>query len=131
MPSTHIKDKSSQGALIKTIRLWDLETKTHIILKDHTDTVRSVNFRPDGNIIISGSFDTTIRLWDIDRKSIRSTLKGHTFSVMDATFSPDGEMIVSGSSDCSIFLWKKIYTTTKSTKREKWGIVRRITQGVD
>ena len=39
-----------------------LETLT---LYGHSSPVRSVSFSPDGNRIVSGSFDKTVKVWDL------------------------------------------------------------------
>jgi len=38
----------------------------HQSLEAHSDSVMSVAFSPDGKIALSGSFDTTIRLWNLE-----------------------------------------------------------------
>ncbi len=46
--------------------LWDVKTRDQIAsLKEHTLRVSSVSFLPDGSTLASGSFDGTIRLWDV------------------------------------------------------------------
>ena len=47
-------------------------------LEGHTDWVESVAFSPDGRTIASGSWDTTIRLWEVATGQQIRTLEGHT-----------------------------------------------------
>ncbi|KAF8750802.1 WD40 repeat-like protein [Rhizoctonia solani] len=47
-----------------TIRIWDVESRTSIVvLEGHTGYVLSVMFSPKGAYVVSGSADTTIRVW--------------------------------------------------------------------
>ncbi|ETO15642.1 hypothetical protein RFI_21722, partial [Reticulomyxa filosa] len=78
---------------------------TYGYLKGHSDNVNSVQFSPDGNRIVSGSTDGTIRLWDASSGKQLQLLKGHLSSVYFVQFSPDGDKIVSGSRDTTIRLW--------------------------
>ncbi len=71
----------------------------------HTSQVWSVAFSPDGQSIVSGSFDQTIRLWNLDGTPIGQPFQGHTNGVYSVAFSPDGQSIVSGSSDRTLRLW--------------------------
>ena len=71
-----------------------------------SDAVRSVALRPDGNRIVSGSYDHTLRLWDARTgQPIEAPLTGHTDVVRSVAFSPDGRRIVSGSNDRTVRLW--------------------------
>jgi WD40 repeat protein len=46
--------------------LWDVATgKEKATLKEHTKSVTSVAFSPDGMTLASGSVDQTIKLWDV------------------------------------------------------------------
>jgi tetratricopeptide (TPR) repeat protein len=56
-------------------------------------------------MIVSGSGDETIRLWNLDGSAIGVPFAGHTDAVFSVAFSPDSQMIVSGSDDSTIRLW--------------------------
>jgi WD40 repeat protein len=71
------------------------------VLKGHTNYVLSV-FAKD-NMIISGSYDKTIKIWDIDTGSCLKTLEGHTYSVRSVYVKDN--LIVSGSWDNTIKIW--------------------------
>jgi WD40 repeat protein len=76
-------------------------------LMGHSAGVKSVAVSPDSRMIASGSFDQTIKLWDLQQGELKKTLKGHTGTVTSVQFSPDG-ILASGSffPDGTIKLWE-------------------------
>jgi WD40 repeat protein len=64
-----------------------------------------VAFSPDGQFLASGSWDTTIKLWEVASGREVRTLTGHTGWVLSVAFSPDGQFLASGSGDKTIKLW--------------------------
>ena len=74
--------------------------------RGHNDYIRGINYSPDGRHIVSGSDDSTIRIWDAETGApVGEPLKGHTDSVESVAYSPNGQHIVSGSSDSTIRRW--------------------------
>lgn len=73
--------------------------------RGHTGPIHSVAYSPDGQRIISGSADMTIKVWDAQTGQETITLKGHTRGVSSVAFSPDAKRIVSGSHDGTVRLW--------------------------
>ena len=63
-------------------------------------------------ILASGSLDTTIKIWNIEDRSIISTLSGHTKGVCALCYVKEG-VFVSGSLDNSLIIWSK--STPKSS----------------
>ncbi|MEL6352649.1 MAG: hypothetical protein AAFR58_12865, partial [Cyanobacteria bacterium J06627_28] len=72
----------------------------------HSDSVLSVAFSPQGDRIVSGSDDHTLRLWDLEGNAVGSPFEGHSSWVSSVAFSPQGDRIVSGSSDSTLRLWR-------------------------
>ena len=74
-------------------------------LTGHGGSVGSVAFSPDGSTLASGSYDETIKLWDVARGTELRTLHGHSDWVWSVAFSPDGSTLASGSFDHTVKLW--------------------------
>ena len=75
-------------------------------LDGHEAAVYDVAWLPDGNSLVSASFDNTLKLWDVASGTVLRTMEGHTGIVLSVAVSPDGKLIASGASDNSIRLWE-------------------------
>ncbi len=83
---------------------WSLlECRYH--LTGHTNSVTSIAISPNGQTLVSGSRDKSIRLWQIGTGTWLRTLTGHHDAVTDLAISPDGKLLASGSQDKTIKLW--------------------------
>lgn len=73
-------------------------------LKGHTAKVTCIAFSPDGKRALSGSYDKTVRIWDVQSgKELRRFEEG---GVIDAcAFSADGRRVLSGGTDRLVRLW--------------------------
>ncbi|MDJ0845960.1 WD40 repeat domain-containing protein [Crocosphaera sp.] len=74
-------------------------------LTGHRNSVLSVVVTADGNKIISGSEDKTIKVWDLHRGKELRTFTGHSNRVDSVVVTPDGNKIISGSWDETIKVW--------------------------
>lgn len=71
----------------------------------HTDKVNSITFSPDSILLVSGSADRSVCLWDIHTLKKTVTLGVHSGGVNSVAFSPDGLWLISGSADKTVCLW--------------------------
>jgi WD40 repeat protein len=65
-----------------------------------------VAFSPDGRTALSGSYDETVRLWDLATGQTLRTFSGYSGPVQSEAFSPDGNLALSGSGDNTLMLWQ-------------------------
>lgn len=73
--------------------------------KGHSNFCFSVKFSPQGNLIASGSFDETVKVWDVRTGECVSTLPAHSDPVTGVDFNRDGTCIVSSSHDGLMRIW--------------------------
>ena len=66
-------------------------------LTEHRDRVTSITISPDGQTLVSGSIDRTIKIWDLATGTLIRTLDKHTGEVASVAVSPDGEYLAIGS----------------------------------
>jgi hypothetical protein len=82
------------------------DPKTNYLrLEGHDKPVRCVAFSPNGELVLSGSEDNAIRVWDVANGESRKVLRGHGSAVRSCAFSPNGQSVLSGSEDQSVRVW--------------------------
>lgn len=74
-------------------------------LVGHQDGVWSVALSPRGYILVTGSWDNTIKVWNVATGQLLRTLQGHQEAVWSVAVSADGKILASGSSDRQIKIW--------------------------
>ncbi len=84
-------------------------------LTGHSGYLSSVAVSPDGKMLASGSFDQTVKLWDVETGQMLDTLTGHTKAVYSVAFSPDGKTLASASVDNTVILWDLATKEPKTT----------------
>ena len=95
--------------------MWDINTATCLSsLSGHTSVIYAVSLSADATTVVSGSYDATVRVWDISAAAATSptggqavcpciaTLRGHVRAVRAVTISLDRKMVVSGGDDKTV-----------------------------
>lgn len=96
---------------VSRLCLWDIDTgKLVCPLTGHTHSVKRLAFDRKGNRLVSGSWDCSIRVWDIRRHGLETSvenfaLKGHTQYINGIALSPDGRVVTSSSKDGTVRVW--------------------------
>jgi eukaryotic-like serine/threonine-protein kinase len=85
------------------------QRQTHLPLKTlrgHLEDVTAVAFSPDGQKLVTGSWDQTAKVWETASGRELLSLKGHSAPIWCVAFSPDGQRIVTGSWDQTAKVWE-------------------------
>ncbi|KAD6455088.1 hypothetical protein E3N88_09794 [Mikania micrantha] len=116
------------GSMDGSISVFDVQRAKFLHhLEGHTMPVRSLAYSPlDPRVLVSGSDDECIHMYDAEGKTLFSSMSGHSSWVLSVDVSPDGAAIASGSSDRTVKLWDPkmraaVQTMTNHTD-QVWGV---------
>lgn len=88
-----------------------------LTLTEHEGPVKAVTFNPTGLVMVSGSTDTTVRLWIPDRGRAFYVYRGHMGGVNAVAVSPDGRVLASGGGDREIRLFDMMDSAASNVLR--------------
>ncbi|GAB5593676.1 SCF ubiquitin ligase complex subunit cdc4 [Umbelopsis nana] len=83
---------------VNPVNPWFMHTLT-----GHTQSVRAIAAR--GNLLVSGSYDNSMRLWNIETGRLIHLMEGHTQRVYSVVLDIDNRRCMSGSMDSTVRIW--------------------------
>jgi WD40 repeat protein len=97
------------------VPVWDVEgfrtasadesVEPLMVLEGHTNRVDVLMLSTDAKKLITGSRDTTIKVWDLQSGECLQTLEGHSNRISALEFTPDQKRLVSGAEDKTLKVW--------------------------
>ncbi len=75
------------------------------VLQGHRDQIRAIAIHPDSGILVSASFDGTIKLWLLPDGTPITTFESYAKRITAVAVSEDGMTIASGGYDRHVRLW--------------------------
>jgi cell cycle arrest protein BUB3 len=109
------KTRAFSGGLDRAVKMFEVNTNTEFILGEHEKAVRCVEFSTPHEMLISGSWDATIKSWDPRVRQCTGT-----FAVPAKVFSMclAGDRLVVGTSGRSVNVYDLRNMTTPEQRRE-------------
>jgi WD40 repeat protein/serine/threonine protein kinase len=88
-------------------RLLDVATRKLALRFSPHGVVASVDASRDGSRVVTGSWDSTAKIWDAATGRVIAKLDGlHKGPINSVTFSPDGTQVLTASNDGTARLWR-------------------------
>ena len=101
---TSLKDEKLVLGAKSELQLFEEENKTITTIgKEHKGSINCLLTLSNGNVASAGQ-DNTIKIWDINKKQVLSTLTGHTSMIWDLC-ETDNSQLLSASDDNTSRIW--------------------------
>jgi WD40 repeat protein len=122
------------GGFDYNIKLWEFTTNKKELFKinsnhtltGHLGSIWALNITPDGQILVSGSYDKTVKQWTIkDGQLIQNSLD-HLSSIQSLAISYDGQIIASGDEDGKIYFWERETGVKRGSLKENENSIKSI-----
>jgi WD40 repeat protein len=95
-------------------------------LPDQEKSTTCCTYSNDGQILAYGSYDGTIRIWNIRDRRETIVLTGHTSAITSLCMTPDKQTLVSGSNDTTVRIWNIARGTATAVCRGHTGVVTSV-----
>lgn len=101
------------GSDDQTARVWDVRNPEQPqflqLLQGHLGTVRSIAVGAPAamgqRLVVTGSYDKTVRLWEGVSGRAQAVLRGHSKSLRALAFTPEGRLLAAGNDGHTVRVW--------------------------
>src|SRR5262249_47793856 len=88
------------------VTLWDFAAGKSRSFQAHDKGVFSLAFHPKGGTLVTGGYESPVRVWNLESFVNEQVLTGHTGNKVNAVvFSRDGGLLATAGSDRTALLW--------------------------
>ena len=102
----------ASGSIDKNLKIWNIHgvCKFTVDQNQHTDWVSQVRYFHDvkNPIIVSASWDRTIKVWDNSSMSLKHIFHGHKAQINSLDLAPNTNFIASGGRDGKVNIWNLV-----------------------
>ena len=106
---------------IRILSLADLSPK--YLIHAHKLSVFALHYSPDFRLLISGSRDAQLKVWDsVQHYALHQSVAAHLFAINSIDYAPDGKTFATGSMDKTIKIWDSCdFRLLKVIDRARYG----------
>jgi len=118
-----VRGEFAVGYSDNKIRVFDLNNFSLLYeLNGHSNSVFTVVYSPDHSVLLSGSRDAQLKIWDAEKKyELKESINAHMYALNHIEFSPNANYFVTCSMDKSIKVWdSKSYKLLKVIDKSRY-----------
>ena len=93
-----------------SISSWNVKERNEsppLKLLGHSDRITNTAISADNRTLVSGSWDETAKVWDLQTGTNSATFTGHDDALLCVAISPNGEEVASAGWDDTIWIWDR------------------------
>ncbi|KAM3726635.1 Protein qui-1 [Dirofilaria immitis] len=91
----------------KELRIWAIEDESVVMKAEvcHNEEITCFNTSANGTLLVTGSADLSLKLWQINTGFLMQVLVGHEETIVCCAIADNESKIISGAKDSQIIVW--------------------------